>query len=384
MTRSMQKPLTWDGSDWVPNPELPYAGVAIGVTTCTLVASPTSGVSGTTVTLTATVTGSATGSVIFEHLSGSSWLAVATDTTSPWSATYVVTGTTTFRARFLGTATANPSTSASKTFTLNTVTATTTRLTLSPNPVNAGSNAAITAVVSSPVNNGTVQFSFYEDGVWKDYAAPVVPVNGVASWTWTNPDRTLSWRGSYSGSATHGPSASPGDTLTVKTLKTGTKTLDASWSGTYQQSGSKRDVNEVYQGYYSSTNGNQRGLIGFAALGLPAGATVTKVEAYVYAAHWGDSAGGTLALGTHGYTAEPSSYTTGGNQDDVRAAWSSKNGGKWITLPASRNAGFASGALRGVIIGPGPSTSTLSYYGYFNGAAQSNNPQLRVSYQYYS
>lgn len=291
MTGTYQKPLVWDGSTWLPNPSLP-AAVGIPVTsvatTTTLSTSASSVNSGTAVTLTATVTGTPAGSVIFERLSGSTWVAISTDTASPWTASHTPTATTSYRARYLGSGSSLPSTSATK-------------------------------------------------------------------------------------------------SVTVKTLQTATKTLNAQWSASYQQDGDKRSgIAECYQGYYSSTNGNQRSLVGFNALGLPAGSTVTKVELYVYAAHWGDSGGGTGIFGVHGYTSEPGSYTTGGIQDDVRQAWSSKTGGKWITLPSSRNAGFASGAYRGCIMGPGPTTNTLAYYGYFNGDGQSNQPQLRVTYQYYA
>jgi hypothetical protein len=282
----------WDGGAWRPeidNPPPDLVAIDPGniATTTTLTVSASTVNAGTAVTLTATVSGTPAGSVIFERLSGSTWVAISTDTASPWTASHTPTASTSYRARYLGSGVYQPSTSATK-------------------------------------------------------------------------------------------------TVTVKTLQTATKEISASWSASYQQSGSKRDVSEVYQGYYSSTNGNQRGLIGFPSLGLPSGSTITKVELYVYAAHWGDSGGGTGVFGVHGYTSAPSSYTTGGIQDDVRQAWSSKTGGKWITLPSSRNSGFASGAYRGCIVGPGPSTSTLAYYGYFNGNGQSNEPKLRVTYQYYA
>jgi hypothetical protein len=302
VTRTYRKPLTWDGSQWVPNPPVPGAyGVPVGgggvsATTTTLAASATSVNAGSSVTLTATVKSGAAavgvGSVRFERNSGAS-------------------------------------------------------------------------------------------GAWVSIGTVALPASGIIASAFAV-SATYSYRAVYVGDTAYLTSTSGTLSVTAKTLKTATKTVACSWSKTYQSDGDARTVSEVYQGYYSSTNGNQRGLVGFPALGLPAGSTVTKVELYLYAAHWGDSGGGTAIIGTHGYTAAPGSYVSGGNQDDVRQAWTAKTGGKWITLPSSRNAGFASGAYRGCIIGPGASTSTLAYYGYFNGNGQSSEPQLRVTYTYWS
>lgn len=262
------------------------------------------------------------------------------------------------------------------------VQATTTTLASSATTVNAGSNITLTATVKAggaPVTSGNVQFKSGSTVL----ATVALNASGQAAHT-RAVSATTAFTASYVGDATHSASSSGAVTVTAKTKKTATKTLAASWSKTYQGDGDARTVSECYQGYYSSTNGNQRSLVGFPALGLPAGSTVTKVELYLYAAHWGDSGGGTAVVGVHAYSSAPASYTTGGTQDVKREAWSSKTGGKWIVLPSSVNAGFQSGSSKGCIMGPGPTTSTLAYYGYFNGNGQSNEPQLRVTYEYWS
>jgi hypothetical protein len=262
---------------------------------------------------------------------------------------------------------------------------TTTSIAASATTVNAGTNVTFTATVSGSPSVGTVQFQYLANGTtWTDWGSAIAVVAGKAtSAAWVSNGTSVSWRAVYSGGTGFGASTSSAVTITVKNLKTATKTVVCSWSKTYQGSGAARTVAEVYQGYYSSTNGNQRGLIGFPALGLPAGTTVTKVEVYLYAAHWGDSGGGTAVLGWHGYSSAPASYTTGGNPNQTRLDWGAKTGGKWVTMASGCHAGFANGTNRGIIVGPGVSTSTLAYYGYFNGYGQANAPQLRVTYQYW-
>lgn len=116
---------TWDGVMWRPSPPPPSASTnpAAGAnsTTTTLSVSPTNIDGSGTVTLTATVSGTPTGSVIFEYKSGTTWVAISTDTGSPWTATKAINAQTSFRARYLGNGTAQPSTSQTKTVTTKTL-----------------------------------------------------------------------------------------------------------------------------------------------------------------------------------------------------------------------------------------------------------------------
>lgn len=133
--------------------------------------------------------------------------------------------------------------------------------------------------------------------------------------------------------------------------------------------------NHIFQGYSSagSYNGDQRGLWIFPSITGDVGSgTVTKVEVYLYAAHWYYNAGGTAKIALHGYTSVPTTMPSLSYSFDS-ANWPNP-GGRWLTIPSATYAGWKSGQWRGVAVGPANSTSQ-TYYGYFNAGAQ-----LRVSY----
>lgn len=154
-----------------------------------------------------------------------------------------------------------------------------------------------------------------------------------------------------------------------------TKTWSASWYGTYDSSG----TNTYYDSRGRVTQGRppgagiQRGLVGFPSVtSTLSGATVKKVEVYLYAAHAYYNSGFTAVLGTHGLTSKPSSYASG--DIDVKRQAFKKPEGRWVTLPSSVHAGFKSGSLRG--IQAYINTTSLSYYGYFTGSKS----KLRITY----
>jgi hypothetical protein len=171
------------------------------------------------------------------------------------------------------------------------------------------------------------------------------------------------------------------------TVKTYVKTYSANGWATYRsQNGALRGssssvgdtASHIYQGYSSSGsyNGDQRGLWTFPSITGDVGSgTITKVEAYIYFAHWYNNAGGTALIKVHGYgsggwpTGSTPSFTTATSS----GSWP-KPGGRWVTLPSSLYAGFKNGTYKGFGIGPAGSTSS-TYYGYAN-----TNAQLRVTY----
>lgn len=172
------------------------------------------------------------------------------------------------------------------------------------------------------------------------------------------------------------PPAPPTQTYTV------TKSVAASWSATYRADGSKRtDESDIYQGYNSSYQGNQKSLIYFNLGSIPAGATCVSATLYLYANHWYNNSGGTAVIGTHNKTSEPSSWSaTGTNSDRLRYAWNTKTGGRNISLGTTIGNEFLSGSTKGIMIGPGASTSS-TYYGYFEDAG-SYKPTLTIKYTY--
>ena len=136
------------------------------------------------------------------------------------------------------------------------------------------------------------------------------------------------------------------------------------------------------QGYYSS-NGNQKALIGFptAMFADTQGATIEKVELFLYAQQWYYNAGGTMVLGTHDQILEPASFVTGpapNGVDRQRYPNWPKPGGLWLDVTWF-NAGIQNGTIRGVVLGPGPSND-FEFYGRFSGASEVNPPTIRVTY----
>ncbi|WP_409473471.1 hypothetical protein [Streptomyces sp. HC307] len=154
-----------------------------------------------------------------------------------------------------------------------------------------------------------------------------------------------------------------------------TKTYSATWSGSYASRGSYNSYfgNSCYQGYYSSTNGMQASLIGFASsLGTDlSGATIQKAEVYLYFDHWYNNSGGKAVIKAHKHTSRPSTFSCDAESKTV--TWA-KNEGKWVDITSV----FDSTTWRGIALDP--NTSGLTYYGRARGYGQTNPPKLRVIY----
>lgn len=164
-------------------------------------------------------------------------------------------------------------------------------------------------------------------------------------------------------------------------VQTYTKTYSNTWSRSYNGSGALLHSNdEMYQGYYSGTNGNQRSLIGFNYATIQsdlAGATIKKVELTMKNVHFYQNSGGTAVIGTHSYTSAPSTWSTGSVIENRETESWAKGATKTVTLSNSFGTDLQSGAARGIAIGPGNSTSNI-YYGYFDGRV--GQPKLKITY----
>jgi hypothetical protein len=182
-------------------------------------------------------------------------------------------------------------------------------------------------------------------------------------------------------------------------------TWTGNFSGSYTGTGALNSFygqDEMVQGFFSSTNGNQRGLVGFTAANSTGGQTnlalttaltgaaVSKVEVYLYANHWYNSAGGTAVLGYHSNTSQPASWPSTALTNQRQVSGWGRAVGKWVDLgnptftmggvSATLGEHLAAGRVRGITVGPGPTTGA-EFYGRYNGAtATSYKPQLRVSY----
>lgn len=169
-------------------------------------------------------------------------------------------------------------------------------------------------------------------------------------------------------------------------VQTYTKTYNTIGTHVFQGDGTNRDATAsgyMYQGYYSSVNGNQFSIINMDYTTIAAdlaGATITKTEVYLKNVHWYYNSGGTAIIGYGAFNAGSGSYTYSNVTADVTESSFSLGQGQWVTVNNSIGNAFKSGAAHSLAIGKGPSTS-LQYYGYFAGYGQTGAPQLRITYQ---
>ena len=107
--------------------------------------------------------------------------------------------------------------------------------------------------------------------------------------------------------------------------------------------GSKRsDTSDLYQGYVSGTNGDQRSLAGFT---IPDadwyGWSITKVEVQLKFMDWWKSSGGTALIGSHNHSSEP-----GGNPN-ISARRTKKGGWKKGEKKVGNITGWGKGLATG-------------------------------------
>src|SRR5690606_33117207 len=79
------------------------------------------------------------------------------------------------------------------------------------------------------------------------------------------------------------------------------KTYTSTNSNAFQSDGTNRGTEELYQGYYSGTNGNQFSLIAFDDAQIrsdTSGATINKIELYLNNNHFYQNSGGDALIGT--------------------------------------------------------------------------------------
>lgn len=165
-----------------------------------------------------------------------------------------------------------------------------------------------------------------------------------------------------------------------------TKTYTAQWSESYQGDGSSRgsfDNGHCFQGYYSSTNGNQFSLVGLPETTIAAditGATIVKTEIYLDNQHFYSNGGGTVYVGTHEYASAPGTASLSNVRERLDSESFDYGQAKWFTVTNTIATDFLNNNAKGIAIGPGPSNSQ-SYYSYFSGAGESNPPKLRITYK---
>lgn len=163
-------------------------------------------------------------------------------------------------------------------------------------------------------------------------------------------------------------------------------TWSANESACYASDGTNRsgyDSGHLFQGYYSSTNGNQFSFVGFDDADIRAklsGATINKVEVYLQNLHWYSNSGGTVYIGTHNQTTLSGNHSPSQILNDRISSSSFSYGqGKWFTVSNTIGENLKSNSAKGIAIGQAPSNSQ-SYYGYFAGNGQTGEPRIRITY----
>lgn len=167
--------------------------------------------------------------------------------------------------------------------------------------------------------------------------------------------------------------------------KTYTKTYSCNWSRSWNSGGS--DVNttngDLLQGSYQSYT-NRLSWMGFPFATIQSdlvGATVQKVEAYLYYDHWYYNAGGTASIGYHNSTATSAPSYNGAldTLDQKQVDWNVGQG-KWVDISSFSLVGWKNGNITGLTIS-GNGSSNLQYYGRARGNTQSHEPQVRITYR---
>jgi len=150
----------------------------------------------------------------------------------------------------------------------------------------------------------------------------------------------------------------------------GSKTFNAVTGRSFGASGSTHSDSQMYQGYYSSTWGNNRSAIMFDYTAIQTaltGKTITGCSIKFKTQFSYYNAGLTAVVGTHNTasTSRPANWDAVVGEKTNRVRKSGCAAGETTTLSLGTAIGneFKAGTAKGIVFGPGPSTSK-DYYGY--------------------
>lgn len=161
---------------------------------------------------------------------------------------------------------------------------------------------------------------------------------------------------------------------------TTTTTYTATSTATFQSDGTNRGIsNQMYQGYFDGTNGNQYSMALFPSATMVSdltGATVNTCELFLANQHFYYYFGGDAIIGTHAQSSLAGSHVYSQVTPDLyRKHWDKgESGYKTISKVIAER--IRDGLATGIALGQGPTSSNI-YYGYFSGAT---SPKLRINY----
>ena len=173
------------------------------------------------------------------------------------------------------------------------------------------------------------------------------------------------------------------------TKKTYTSVWNGSNSECYNGSGNERyNTSDLVQGDVGTSNGNCHSHILFGGNAVSgqtvslstamSGATVKKVEVFLYTEHTYYNDGGTLRLRASTGTSLSGTAPSGTSKDFTKVK---KGSGRWFDITSLTIAG--NGTIRSVKIGKSPTASNLNYYmrlSQHNHSTTSRRPKLRITY----
>ena len=182
------------------------------------------------------------------------------------------------------------------------------------------------------------------------------------------------------------PSGTTGGQTQQPTKKTYTSVWKANLSQSYSSNGAKRSSGgDLVQG--DAGQGRQRAATVFMSTAesgekgktiseaLSGGATVKKVEVYLYFNHWYNSTGGRAVLGSLGRASIPDTLPDSALNPSVTGPVMSAGTGRWITVP---NSWFGPTGNRGITLGT--MSTSREYYGRADSHAKSHPPKVRITY----
>lgn len=158
-------------------------------------------------------------------------------------------------------------------------------------------------------------------------------------------------------------------------------TRSLTWGATYNGSGNKRSgIDNLYQGYYDSTNGNQRSMWSWnwdALLALTSwnitSASITWYQEWT----WSTGTSASWRIGTHDNSSEPSTWSNVSPNLQTRSVLRANS--YTVNLNSSIIANL-NGSAWGITFGPGADTSQNNY-GYVTGTGASR-PSITINYTY--
>jgi len=217
-----------------------------------------------------------------------------------------------------------------------------------------GSHIRVLFTIAAAAGGNAVPFSSQDPTAWVEDIGPAFPQNGVI---------------------TTGGGANVNPVATYEKYYTALSVRNFDGAGNLYTNGNHTTM---YQGTSPAGYGKLKSMAFFQDMTADlSGATINDIQVYFYFNHWYNNAGGTAAIGVHGWTGSPPTAFgwAGGGQTMASGGWP-KPGGRWVSMPSTYWNAFKTGAYRGLVLGGGTyDNGTYEYYGI-----AAANPQIYVRY----